>query len=139
MTCQEKKAYLLQYRSSLLEERRLADELAQWRARAENSTARYGAEAGGGGDGRSLEHAAEHILQVVDELERQRTELAQLRLEIGAAIASVSDARLRELLMLRYIDGRTWEQVAETMGYNARWVRRLHGHALAKVALESPP
>lgn len=136
MTCQEKKAYLLQYRSSLLEERRLADELAQWRARAENSTARYSAEAGGGGDGRSLEHAAEHILQVVEELERQRTELAQLRLEIGAAINTVSDARLRELLMLRYIDGRTWEQVAETMGLSYQWVCRLHSIAMGKLRVD---
>ena len=61
MTNQEKKAWLMQYRAAEREERRLCDELERWRSQAESATARYGADTGGGGDGRSLEHAAEHI------------------------------------------------------------------------------
>lgn len=49
------------------------------------------------------------------------------------AIDQVEEARLREVLELYYIDGFTWEQVAERMQLDVRWVYRLHGRALLKV------
>ena len=137
MTNQEKKDWLMQYRAAKREERRLSEELERWRSRAESATARYGADTGGGGDGRSLEHAAEHIAHLAAQLEHQRIGLVRLRREIGAAIDAVPDARHRELLRLRYIDGRTWEQVAEFMRYDdPRWVYVLHGNALNALGLE---
>lgn len=137
MTNQEKKAWLMQYRAAEREERRLSEELERWRSRAESATARYGADTCGGGDGRSLEHAAEHIAHLAAQLEHQRIGLVRLRREIGAAIDAVPDARHRELLRLRYIDGRTWEQVAEFMGYDdPRWVYVLHSNALNALGLE---
>ena len=120
MTNQEKKAWLMQYRAAEREERRLSEELERWRSRAESATARSGADTCGGGDGRSLEHAAEHIAHLAAQLEHQRIGLVRLRREIGAAI-----------------DGRTWEQVAEFMGYDdPRWVYVLHGNALNALGLE---
>lgn len=137
MTNQEKKAWLMQYRAAEREERRLCDELERWRSQAESATARYGADTGGGGDGRSLEHAAEHIADLTEQLERQRIELVRLRRGIGEAIDAVPDARHRELLRLRYIDGRKWEQVAQRMGYeDMRWIYRLHGYALSALSVD---
>ena len=137
MTDQEKKAWLMQYRAAEREELRLSEELERWRSRAESATARYGADTGGGGDGRSLEHAAEHITHLAAQLEHQRIGLVRLRREIGAAIDAVPDARHRELLRLRYIDGRTWEQVAQRMGYeDMRWIYRLHGYALSALSID---
>ena len=34
------------------------------------------------------------------------------------------------MLELYYIDGLTWEDVAQRMGLDVRWVYRLHGRAL---------
>lgn len=136
MTNQEKKRWLLQYRFAIREERRLGLELEQWRARATGCTAHYGADQVGGGDGRKVEHAAERIAGVVEELERQQAECARLRLTISKAIASVPDGRLRELLRLRYVDGLTWEQIAEEMNYGRRQVTRLHGDALERVSID---
>lgn len=51
------------------------------------------------------------------------------------AIAAVEEARYREVLELYYLDGYTWEKVAEVMGYDLRWVYRLHGHALKKITV----
>jgi DNA-directed RNA polymerase specialized sigma24 family protein len=45
----------------------------------------------------------------------------------------VEEARLREVLELYYLDGYTWEQVAETMDMSDRHVKRLHGIALLRV------
>jgi DNA-directed RNA polymerase specialized sigma subunit len=49
------------------------------------------------------------------------------------AIDAVEEARLREVLELYYIDGFTWEQVAQRMELDPRWVFRLHGKALLRV------
>ena len=71
------------------------------------------------------------------ELERyynaRERELVDRKMAIHAVIDQVDDARMRELLELRYIDGMTWEAVAERMGYSTRQVTRLHGYALRMV------
>jgi len=49
------------------------------------------------------------------------------------AIAAVEEANLREVLELYYLDGFTWEKVADIMGYDVRHITRLHGKALLKI------
>ena len=48
-------------------------------------------------------------------------------------IKRVPDERLQNLLILRYVDGLTWEVVAAQMNYEVRQVHRLHGDALEQV------
>lgn len=138
MTSQEKKEILLQYRAAEREEKRLEAEIQRWRSRAEKMTAGYGSTPSGGGDGRSLENTVEHIDDLTRQLADQRDRLVTLRQNIGTAIDSVPDARLRELLRLRYIEGLTWGKLAVAMGYDdLRWVYRLHGRALEQLTIES--
>lgn len=49
------------------------------------------------------------------------------------AIDGADESRLREVLELYYIDGYSWERVAETMELDKRWVFRLHGRALQRI------
>lgn len=49
------------------------------------------------------------------------------------AIEAVEEIRYREVLELYYLDGFTWEQVAEQMDMSDRHVKRLHGKALLKI------
>ena len=53
--------------------------------------------------------------------------------EIMRLIKRVPDERLQNLLILRYVDGLTWEAVAMQMNYEVRQVHRLHGDALEQV------
>ena len=53
--------------------------------------------------------------------------------EIMQTIKRVQDERLQNLLILRYVDGLTWEVVAAQMNYEGRQVHRLHGDALEQV------
>ena len=53
--------------------------------------------------------------------------------EIMQTIKRVHDERLQNLLILRYVDGLTWEVVAAQMNYEVRKVHRLHGDALEQV------
>lgn len=57
-------------------------------------------------------------------------ELINLRETAKKLIDTLKDGRYREVLTLRYLDGKSWEQVAVTMGYTYRGVTGLHGKAL---------
>ena len=59
--------------------------------------------------------------------------LVTLKADICKAIDAVEDMRYRRLLELRYRHYESWEQIAVDMGYDIRWVYRLHGEALNQV------
>ena len=60
--------------------------------------------------------------------------LIQIKREIQTAIDRVDDTVLRALLIERYINFKTWEQVAEAMKLSEKWVRTsIHDRALAAI------
>ena len=67
---------------------------------------------------------------------RQRvSQSMSIRLEITTAIEELEDWRHRDILTYRYINGYTWEQVADIIHMSVRHVTRLHGDALAAIKL----
>ena len=65
---------------------------------------------------------------------RQRvSQSMSIRLEITEAIEELEDWRHRDILTYRYINGYTWEQVADIIHMSVRHVTRLHGDALAAI------
>ena len=125
--------YLSRYRR--LNERidRLLEEQYRWKCLAMKVTQNFSPTPGGGESGSPIERP----MDKVDELERKITqaidELADIRMEIEAVLGQLEDDTLRKLMEYRYIDGLTWEQVAEKMHYSWRHTCRLHGEALAKI------
>ena len=134
-----KKQYLLQYRQAEREVRLLMEEKERLLALATKVTPSYSGEAHGSGSGSRVESAAEKIIQCEEEINRAIGCAVDLRREIKGAIATVPDWKLREILTRRYILGQKWEQIAWEMSLEFRWVRRLHGRAIAVLTLESPP
>lgn len=65
-------------------------------------------------------------------IEEKRQEARALMLEIYDAINLISDekAELRHLLLLRYIHGKKWEDIAGELGYSVRNTTNLHNKAL---------
>lgn len=64
-------------------------------------------------------------------LERKIEELEEYRKKVLTVIYSIDDTVLRTLLIARYINCKTWEQIAEDMGYSEKWVKTgLHSKAL---------
>jgi len=78
---------------------------------------------------------AEYAMQINAKVD----ELIGIKREIEAAIEQVNDGTYRELLRRRYLCCERWEQIAVGMGYDYRWVLRLHGRALLEIkdAIES--
>lgn len=80
----------------------------------------------GGGDN-------DPMVQYVDlekKIDERVDELHMVKVEILNAINTVPDCTLRTLLIERYINFKTWEQIAVNLNYTYRQTVRLHGRAL---------
>lgn len=76
---------------------------------------------------------ADRLIELEQVVNQRTRELVRWKLAAIDAIRSVEEPREAELLELYYIDALTWEQVAQRMALDLRWVYRLHGRALTKV------
>ena len=74
------------------------------------------------------------LASLEEEIDRQVAALYVILGEISHAVSQVEEPILRVLLTERYINDKTWEQVADSMGYDLRWVHRLHKRAVAAIA-----
>ena len=76
---------------------------------------------------------ADRLIELERRVNSRTRELVRWKLAAMDAIDMVEEANLREVLELYYIDGYTWEQVAQRISVDLRWVYRLHGRALLRV------
>lgn len=76
---------------------------------------------------------ADRLIELERVVNARTRELVRWKLAAIDAIRGVEEPRMAELLELYYIDTLTWEQVAQRMGLDVRWVYRLHGRALLEV------
>lgn len=74
------------------------------------------------------------LIGAVDDLEREIVEelcqLTRLKGKIYRQVESLDDERYKTILFDRYILLMSWEQIAVDMGYQIKWVYKLHGNAL---------
>ena len=107
---QDKKRWLSQYREVVAETERLTQEKEEWRSIAEKVTPTYSFEPKSLGESSGrIATAAEHLVEIDTEIEKQICKRVELRLAIASAIHSVPSEKMRYLLERRYIDGMTWE------------------------------
>lgn len=92
--------------------------------------------AGGGGNADRLPDTVALIVEYEQQAEKLREEYIGKFREIDRAIAAVPDAVLREVLERRYLFYQRWEQIAEEMNRDLRWIYRLHGRALSCIEVD---
>ncbi|GHU75858.1 hypothetical protein AGMMS49992_20580 [Clostridia bacterium] len=78
-----------------------------------------------------VENGAVKLVDLAQTVDRAAARLADMIQDRREVIDEVTDAKLWELLTLRYIDGKPWGQVARAMNYDRRWTLCLHVQALA--------
>ncbi len=66
-------------------------------------------------------------------IKRRIDELNRIKAEVLGAISAVEKDTLRQLLTLRYVEGKTWERIAEEMYYSVRGIQCTHKRALSEV------
>ena len=86
-----------------------------------------------GGKENSVEDRLLKIAELEYEINRQIDALVEAKCEIIKAISEVENITYRTLLLNYYVNGNTWEQVAENMGYEVRQIYRIHDRALKKI------
>lgn len=63
-------------------------------------------------------------------LDRRIAELVAVKIQIICAVTKIEDATLRAILIARYVNLKTWEEIALDTNYCCKQVRRLHKKAL---------
>lgn len=72
----------------------------------------------------------ERIADIEAELAREMTEYHCMRRKITLDIEKLSDLRFQEILMSRYVDRMSLQEIADEMGYSYDWIQHMHGYAL---------
>lgn len=96
-------------------------------------TLRDDAVPGGHGSQDKLSDAVAKIVDLEAEIDREIDSFVDARNTVTRTIDSVEDERLHRVLAGRYIQCKTWEQIACDMGRSYQWVCKLHGTALQEV------
>ena len=117
MLDKEKKVRLLQeYADNAKEIARLEKELSFWSARSEHD---------------------DEVRKLASLLSKSLAAASAKALVIERAVSQVGDSKLRLLLTYHYLDGLTWEQTADMMHMDVRWVFRLRARALESLNIST--
>lgn len=131
-----KNKYLLQYCDCKNEVKELEDRL-------EALVTSYMSPGAKPQDGMPHAHGAAHDLSEmavkIEEIREKLIGAEQKSLcvmsDIIDRINELPDPDDRRILMLRYVDGKTWEQVGEAMHITDRWAKACNGRALKKISI----
>lgn len=86
------------------------------------------------GSGSCVEEAVCKLMELEVDLDAEIDRMVDETKRAEQLIAQLSDPRYRDVLRHRYLDGWTWERIADELNYEISWVFRMHGSAL--LALE---
>lgn len=136
MTYEEKKEWLRRYRKAAKLEKIKLEEVERYRTDAEHITQVLSPVPGGAGDGQALPRSVEHIMEAMQAANAQVMECQAIRKEVMDVLGQTADLLDYEILYLRYIGGKKWEQIAAVVGMDVSRVYRRH--KLAVKALDIP-
>ena len=128
------KEYLMQYRRLTIKLKRLEKDIEDVRAERSSISINLDGMPHGSGLGDKVATLAAKLIDMERELIWMRSDAWEKRMEIIRAVGMLENADQSLLLQLRYIDGKTWEEIAVEMHYSFRHVLRLHGYALREFA-----
>ena len=78
-------------------------------------------------------HRFDRIAELESMIDREIDRLVEIKAEIESKIFQLNDGMYREVLRLRYLEGKTFEQISVDLNYSWRQTCRLHGRALLKM------
>ena len=91
---------------------------------------------GGGGNSDKMPDTISKIMEYEQHAAQLQTAYVDKYIEIDRAIHSVEDDTMREVLERRYLLYQKWEQIAQEMHKDIRWIYRLHGRALDCIKID---
>lgn len=88
---------------------------------------------GGFGSQDKLSDAVAKIVDLEAEIDREVDAFLDARQTVSKTLDKIDDTNQFNILHQRYVQGKTLEQVAVSMGYTYRWICSMHGRALQTV------
>ena len=77
-----------------------------------------------------MENAIVRMVMLEQEINNDIDMLYSLKTEIELLVLEIEDPLYRAIINQRYIKNKSWEEIAEVLGYQVRWVLKLHNRAL---------
>ena len=77
-----------------------------------------------------MANAVEEMVDIERTIERDIERLKRLYNEISGVIVKIDNESYRQVLTLRYLCNKKWEDIAENMHFDPRSVYRIHSKAL---------
>ena len=130
-----KKEFLRQYLDLSREIDAKLEEVSRYRALATKVTQSLAPDKGQCSQGNKMEAIIAKLVDLEREVDAEIDQMIEIRAAVKAAIDNAPDSKHRTLLRHRYINGKTWEQIAVEMHYSYMHVCRLHGEALDKLIM----
>ena len=87
---------------------------------------------------RNVHSMQDIIVKIVDmkaEINTDIDHLVDLKREIMQVVKAVPNPEHQTLLELRYLCFKSWEDVAQELGYNVRHIYRLHDEAVEQIKI----
>lgn len=86
-------------------------------------------------DNQRLQQTIAEIVDLENEVSTDIGRLVSLKREIKNIINQVQNEKYRTLLELRYLNFRTWEQIAVDLNFSIQHTYRIHDEALKKISI----
>lgn len=125
--------YLNQYKYLDKEIDRKIKELESWKSRIFNVTGTLSDMPKNPNRSNIIEKGIAVIDEIENSINQDIDDLVNLKKEIENKINTVNDLKLRELLKSRYLDCKSWEEIAFRNNITWRHVYRLHEQALDEI------
>ena len=134
-TNEQKKEYLRSYRAAVKREERILEDIQELRAsKAFPAAISYDGMPKGSNQS-DLSDYIETLDRMIENLKAERLEKVRRREEIEKVIKDMENDNEREVLRLRYIDGKKWEEICIEMGYSWKHIHRIHSSALMNIKM----
>lgn len=137
LTSQDKIAYLEQYKDIDRKVELLTEELAKWSCRATKVTPTYSDMPKGGESSDKIQTAVEEMADIKDQYDKCISEAKNILNKIMKSIKTVSDITLQNLLICRYIQGKSREEEAIFMNTSRSQCQRFHDKAILEMLVQS--
>lgn len=124
------KDYLKDIRKLDLEIQTLQEQISLLRENAEGLRTMELSDMPKGGKGKDLSDYVAEIADLQMVCVQHVSELIMKKQEAIERIMSIDGSELRNVLLLRYIQCKEWDEIADKLQYNLRTIFRLHGEAL---------
>lgn len=128
------KDYLLQIKNINARLKQIELEIADIEAKLGVQGIRYDKDGGFNPSGEDkMSKYVYRLIELKDRYEAEGNRLLDKKEEIIENISKLEDFRLRQVLYLRYVATMKWEEISERLGYEDRYIYKLHGYALEEL------